>query len=227
MITIYALCNPVTGAVRYIGKTINPVKRYNKHLHQGNPHMRNWIAKLKRMGQQPTFKIIETLEDNVSWEDRERYWIRHYQEKGCDLINCDSGGTGGKTPTKETRERLRQSHLGYQHSEATKKKLRTIVSGRQHRPETIQKLRDRAHTWGYKISASKMGHEVTDDAKEKMRQKRIAYFDRIGRKIDIVLKHFEDHPEDLSLSCRSIGRKLGLPHHHVSAAKKRLDEMNG
>ena len=47
---IYALKDPRTNIIRYIGKANEPYKRYKKHLNKcrdKNTHKRNWINSLK------------------------------------------------------------------------------------------------------------------------------------------------------------------------------------
>jgi hypothetical protein len=222
MIFIYALVDPFTFKVRYVGKTICPEKRYTRHLRSGNPDKMAWIEGLRKRGFKPVFHILDVLKDDANWQERERLWITYFRESDCCLLNADNGGNGGRVITERTRQRMRVTHLGFRHSESTKEKLRLIVTGRKQRPETIEKLRNRPHTWGNKISASKMGHEVTEDMKAKMRERRIAYFDRKGRARDKARDYLLKHPEHAVLSCRALGRMLGLNHHPVSLAKRKL-----
>lgn len=89
---IYALCCPVKGDVRYIGKTMSPKKRLRAHL---APNPRNttpiaqWCRSLKKRGLTPNMRIIKYVSD---WDTEERYYIRHYREQGANLLNVADGG---------------------------------------------------------------------------------------------------------------------------------------
>lgn len=113
---IYALLDPNTDEVRYIGKADNPRFRLGRHLGQHEPrstHKSNWIKSLTDRGQQPILKILEEI-DTLSWEQAEKRWIQHYRALGCNLVNTTEGGEGGATVTKENiseqeRERRREA----------------------------------------------------------------------------------------------------------------------
>lgn len=92
-VTIYALCDPDTFTVRYVGKTINLRKRMEAHF---SPNARaitpisRWNRSLKSAGKKPHCMILETVVGN--WAERERYWIAYYRNQQPDLLNvCDGG----------------------------------------------------------------------------------------------------------------------------------------
>lgn len=223
MIFIYALKEPLSGAIRYVGKTNNLQKRYTKHLlAQGaNPEKNAWIEQLKANGLKPQIEVLEECAESV-WPDRERHWIANGKAQGWDLLNADEGGWGSPNPKSSTLRRMRQSHLGKTLSASTREKVRLASKGRPVSEETKNKLRTRNHTWGWKISLGKQGHSVSDQSRDKMSVKRTEYFDRKGRKVDIVLEHLAAHPEDCNLTCRALAAKLGTNHHHTSKAFKIL-----
>ena len=80
MTYIYALEDPNTNEVRYIGKSDAPKSRCANHLAMSkadvNIHKKRWIAKLKRNGQKPNLIILERVPER-EWQDRERWWIQH------------------------------------------------------------------------------------------------------------------------------------------------------
>jgi DNA-binding XRE family transcriptional regulator/predicted GIY-YIG superfamily endonuclease len=79
---------PVLDAVRYIGKTDNPMRRYKQHCRADDYSTKsNWIKSLKAANLLPGLVIIETVERNI--DERERYWIAYYLEKGVELLNVD------------------------------------------------------------------------------------------------------------------------------------------
>lgn len=223
-IYIYALIDPRTSEPRYIGKTNNPQKRFAHHLNPRKEDMSyraNWIRSLQRLGLQPTVMILEET-DESQWPARERWWVAYGIKEGWRLTNGDSGGSGGKKPTPETVEKLRVSHSGYKHTPEAKGKLSLAMRGRKASEATKEKLRKREHTWGHKISAGKMGHDVNDESRAKMSQRKREHWDKMGRKVDIVIAHLQANPQDAQLSCRALAKLLGVKHDRVSEAKRQL-----
>lgn len=117
---IYALTDPDTQEVRYIGKADNPQKRLNRHLGQFEPkptHKSNWIKSLLEIGKQPGVKILEEV-DESEWQSSERKWINEYKSSGANLTNTTDGGEGGKTLSAESlspEERERRRKHGRDH----------------------------------------------------------------------------------------------------------------
>jgi len=97
-VKIYALIDPQTNEVRYIGKTIQTLKkRLTQHLCDGNnTYKTNWIKKLKTNGLKPKIELIELVDDS-EWVIREQYWISKYNN----LTNLTDGGESGAYFTDE------------------------------------------------------------------------------------------------------------------------------
>ncbi len=99
MITyIYALIEPDTNTIRYIGKSDNPKKRLRIHLTEARKnnhisHRVNWLRKLIQMGKKPRLIILEVCNVN-EWADCERKWIAKYRTDGVELVNNTDGGEG-------------------------------------------------------------------------------------------------------------------------------------
>jgi len=107
---IYALLDPIDNLPKYIGKSINPKKRYKEHIakcNTENTKKGNWIKGLKKQGLFPVMQILkETTEANVEfWEE---HYIDFYTKNGFSLKNYDSKGIGtAKVRTKETVESIK------------------------------------------------------------------------------------------------------------------------
>ncbi len=104
---IYALCDPITGDVRYVGITSGSLpKRLGKHLWAARQGQRlycsNWIRSLLEKNLKPLIKRVEETTDS----DREAFWIEHYKNLGCTLTNLTSGGLSTFEHTQETREKI-------------------------------------------------------------------------------------------------------------------------
>lgn len=84
---IYALCDPDTNKVRYIGQSKNPGVRYSQHCREsGDTPKGEWIANLRSNGRLPTMRILLAApRDEIA--EYERNAIRDHAEE-CDLFNC-------------------------------------------------------------------------------------------------------------------------------------------
>lgn len=120
---IYALCDPDTSIVRYIGKSDEPQKRYLNHLKdKKRTHKVNWIKSLKSHNKKPFLKIIEKVKKSL-WEKAEKKWIKHYRNiYGNKLTNTTEGGEG-INHTPEICLKISIAKMGHKVSEETKRKL--------------------------------------------------------------------------------------------------------
>jgi hypothetical protein len=90
VIYIYALIDPRTMEIRYIGKTNNPKERMRAHL---SPHIfmrtinakRMWIEELLAYRVRPIMQVLCTCKP----EESEIYEYRYYKlfKDSCDLLN--------------------------------------------------------------------------------------------------------------------------------------------
>lgn len=90
---IYALIDPTTQEIRYIGKTNQRSdNRLRQHIeHPTNANMRRWIANLIAAGTPPKIRLI-TCCPLAEWQHHESRWIRWARELGARLLNFDPGG---------------------------------------------------------------------------------------------------------------------------------------
>lgn len=93
---IYALTDPRNDEVRYVGKSIDPERRYISHLFdkETNAGKVAWIERLESRGLKPGMKILEEA-DESNWSERESWWIKHGLDEGWKLLNISMGGEGG------------------------------------------------------------------------------------------------------------------------------------
>lgn len=96
---IYGLVCPLSGEIRYIGKTQKQLtKRLNNHLAEARKklvsHKQRWLRKCLDMGLLPSIWLLEEVSAGECWKDRERAWISKALELGFDLTNQTIGGEG-------------------------------------------------------------------------------------------------------------------------------------
>lgn len=97
--SVYALCEPDTGNVRYIGKTsTNLPLRLAQHVvgafqtPESERLVVQWVLELAENGKYPKIVLIEECDRSIV-SSREADHIRQYA-KSCDLLNL--AGIGGK-----------------------------------------------------------------------------------------------------------------------------------
>jgi len=128
--SIYTLSNPVTGEVRYVGKTIHGAKRLLGHLRDdSNNHKVAWIKSLKALGLKPLFEILEEVEESA-WIEAEQFWIKSLKFLGCRLTNSVEGGIGGHNPCAETRKKIGDANRDRVVSEETRALLSAAAKGK-------------------------------------------------------------------------------------------------
>lgn len=93
---IYALIDPRTKSVMYVGKTKNTLlRRLYCHVRiakRGRPKTkkRDWILSLVSLGLKPEIKLLEIC-DKYNWRDRELFWCSQFNN----LLNANKAGGGG------------------------------------------------------------------------------------------------------------------------------------
>lgn len=90
---IYALIDPRTGEVRYIGKANNSAKRLASHCRDAKRRVTPvyvWIKELAEIGLKPDMKIVAVVTDG-NWQKAERQAIAEHSKNGR-LLNLAKGG---------------------------------------------------------------------------------------------------------------------------------------
>lgn len=163
---IYALLDPRTEAVRYVGWSFDSKRRLKGHLRdKSKTHKACWIRSLLALGLEPKMTILETGTGN--WASQERWWIAKSRFYGADLTNATDGGDGvsGMIWSDEAKQRASIAHIGKpgywtgkHRTEEMKQKDRDASTGRYH----LEEAKD-------KISKSLTGHAVSQITKDKIR----------------------------------------------------------
>lgn len=226
---IYALCDPITEAVKYIGKTKDLNQRYSNHLRR-NEHNRKsrWIQGLKKKGLKPILIVLDYVPVS-DWDFWEQHYVFLYRSWGFNLHNIELGGGRGKIFSQETLKKKSVSAtknnpkywLGKKRSNETKKKISAGNKGKTHTKETKEKLsklfkgRKNSPDHIKKISNALTGKKLSDHHKKRLseghsRKKAIIMCSLDG----IFIKEFESMPSALKYLGRSSGRQ------NISAACK-------
>jgi hypothetical protein len=112
--TIYALCEPETSQIRYVGMSINVLERYRQHCaRRTNTHLGCWITSLRRRGLKPLLMILDQCEDLLDLRALEVFYIAWLDPD----LNVDDGSMpvpsfAGRKHSPETREKMRLAQLG-------------------------------------------------------------------------------------------------------------------
>lgn len=148
---IYALCEPGTRTIRYVGKSNRPERRLKGHCCgsvKHKSHLGDWLRKLKSQGKKPALVVLQEVSSS-EWKTAEERYIRAARMLGMDLVNGTDGGDGGEAfnqgpnhpqfglvgpsshnfgrkHSDEARRNMRLAHLGHKPSEETKNKTRGI-----------------------------------------------------------------------------------------------------
>lgn len=169
---VYKITNNINLKV-YIGQSINIINRWKDHIHALNRGdsrctllQRAWN---KYKEENFSFEILELCaEDRL--DEIEIKYIEMYDalnpEKG---YNIEPGGNKNKHLSEETKQKLRESHLGKTMSEESRRKMSKAQSGEgngmygKHHSEEAKKKMSKA-------KKGKPGHPCSDYAKERARQ---------------------------------------------------------
>lgn len=212
-IVIYGLVDPRTEKIRYVGKSRNVNKRYNAHLYESkntSTHKECWIANLLSNELAPELQIIEEVDENT-WEERERYWIDHFNIKGNNLTNLTPGGDGssGYVWTDKQKKGLSESLKEMWDDKSFRDKMSAIHEDPEHRAKLSRNSKKKWKDIDYRKKVTHAIRESRDEAfRKKMSEKisdvwkspgyREAYLESDARQeyrekmVDIATKRWED-----------------------------------
>ncbi len=153
---IYALLDPTSREVRYIGKTVSGMKRARSHLWPStylkcDSYKDRWVRKIVASGNKPVLCVLASgFQSDDELLSAEIDYIALYKTLGARLTNTSLGGetgpglTGsshpmyGRKPSDELLARLRTARLGMKHTDEIKQ-ICGAAARRKHSPEHIAK----------------------------------------------------------------------------------------
>ena|SRR3990167_4960948 len=181
--SIYALVDPFTKHVRYIGKANVVHKRYYAHLVDSRKNHRSlWIRSVLATGARPHLLVLDNV-PKAEWQFWEMHYISLYRSWGFDLTNKSQGGEGTEH-TLETRKRISNTKKG-------KPVPHLIAFKKSERCAEIMKA------IGLKRRGSKQSQE-TKDKRAKKHFKSVIQMDMLG---NFLAEH-----ESIKAASKAIGR---------------------
>lgn len=117
---IYALVQPDTNEIRYIGKSTSGLSRPKEHfkpknyLH-GKTYKDKWMNKCLSNNIIPEIIILASTENKEELCNLEIEYIEKYKQMGAPLTNLTDGGEGslGWVPSEETRKNISEGRKRY------------------------------------------------------------------------------------------------------------------
>lgn len=113
MVEIYALIDPITGHVKYIGKAKLAKKRYSQHMtrsrsnNNSKTYCYDWIRSLTKKSLKPELLVLDKVEES-EWKFWEQHYISLYKSFGYKLTNLNNGGDDiSKDTIKKIKENRR------------------------------------------------------------------------------------------------------------------------
>lgn len=149
---IYALVDPRTREVGYVGKTVLPPGvRLCNHISDArgcnDNKRRRWINALVDQGTAPEIFVIEEV-CHDEWDEAERAWIAYFRSLGQAAANSHGGGQrgrpGGWRMSDEQKAKISASLKGRMPSSSSLDNLKIGQSspvGPQHRQKISESLR--------------------------------------------------------------------------------------
>lgn len=182
---IYKVTNLVNNKV-YIGKTVHKLeKRRKNHISDAKAKRHNMLfhKAIRKYGEENfCWEILDTVMFSDLLLELEKFYIQKYNSRVPNGYNMTDGGEGvaGHKHSKETREKLRLSHLGKTPSAETRKKMSAAGMGKITSEETREKIRlqklgnkwnlgsHRSEESKKKMSIARTGIKQSQEAKDKI-----------------------------------------------------------
>jgi hypothetical protein len=87
--SVYALVDPDSEEIKYVGKSIQPMVRYYNHISDSlrkKSAVYKWIDKLLKSEKHPKLFVLEECSEE-KLEELEKHWIRKLNNEGANLLN--------------------------------------------------------------------------------------------------------------------------------------------
>ncbi len=226
---IYGLIDPITGELRYVGRSSSGLTRPRRHWRDKefylDTYCARWSRTVVRRGFVPGIWIIEAFdfcEDiNDVLNKAEISWIAHFKSMGCRLTNLTAGGEGTLNLSREVIEKRTAKIRGRRHTPEACAKMSAAQKGKKHNEE--RRAKNSAAQKG-KILPEKTRKKISESNKGKKRSEQARANISAGRK---GMKFSKEHRTNMSvvrmgkkrteedkkkISKALLGRKLSVLH---------------
>ena len=124
---IYALIDPTTDKIRYIGKSNNPKQRLLRHIkdvYKTISYKNSWLRSLLSNNLYPELFILDEV-SYEEWQFWEQHYISLYKYYGYTLTNMTIGGESGNNNKESLLKmvRTRKSRNSYSKTDTQKENL--------------------------------------------------------------------------------------------------------
>ena len=209
---IYALIDPFSGELRYVGLSTRGLARAKEHWEPGrlerpHTHKQFWIRFLVKKRETPIIRVIQSW---VSISDTdlakaEMYWIKYFRAAGCPLTNLTGGGEGvwGGLMPEETRRKISSSMRGKRFSDQHRANISAVRKGKKIHPWSEERrARGVPHWSGQKHSVETRGKmsesaRGRDDFESNLKKAR-----RAACLVNKGSKHTKEHKDKISASLK-------------------------
>ena len=120
MTFIYALADPETDEIRYVGKADCVKERFAAHLREAKTgkqsHKCNWIRQVTDKNLIPQLIVLEEVSQE-DWKKAEIYYIEEFKRLGHGLTNIAKGGEGFETGYVQDKIFFMKKFLGKRYNE--------------------------------------------------------------------------------------------------------------
>lgn len=221
---IYALIDPRTNEIRYVGKARNVEKRLSRHLHEkADTYKCRWVNEMRRSGLAPVIFTLESFidPDDSQWPEAERFWISYLKSIGCRLTNADGGGKSGFKKSPESIAKLR----GLKRSPEQLARMSSARIGKSPSRESIEKAKITRRKTGWrpspemrlKMSLRLKGIKLSDEHKQKLSNSKSGIVFSAEHIENLRLSHLGKKQSQESIEKRS--RSMRLAHARKRAEK--------
>ncbi len=137
---IYGLRCPLSGAIRYVGKTVNVARRLNAHLNAAKNskethHRYTWLRRVIAAGMRPTIEVLREVSEGEDWQTAEREMIAEYSKVTLALTNSTEGGEGLVNIPISSRLRAADKHRNRLKDPEVNRKFRAVLAAAWADPE--------------------------------------------------------------------------------------------